>query len=210
MKSRRVLLVTTALLLVLPAVFGQESQTGTDAKKTTEASQASQVASHLERERAASSELTAGIPLKIQVVISEFDGAQKVASLPYSFNLLGTTIQNRREAHLRVGVRVPITTGANSFTYEDVGTKIDAMAIQRDDGAYRLDLTVNRSSVTVPMKGTDWKPGDTNPSTEPLIRSFQDEFTVIAKPGQTVEGTSAVDPVNGHVEKVEVTLNLAK
>lgn len=148
-------------------------------------------------------------PLKVQIVITEFDGTKEISRLPYSLNLLGTHIQNRKEAHLRFGVRVPISTGT-SYTYQDVGTNIDALALERDDGTYRLDLTVDRSSVTMPMNGADWKPGDTNPSTQPLIRSFKDDFTVVATPGHPVEGTSAVDPVTGHVVKVEVTLSVEK
>lgn len=149
-------------------------------------------------------------PLKVQIVITEFDGTKEISRLPYSLNLLGTHIQNRKDAHLRFGVRVPVASAGNSFTYQDVGTNIDAMALQRDDGTYRVDLTVDRSSVTMPMNGADWKPGDTNPSTQPLIRSFRDDFTIVATPGHTVQGTSAVDPVTGHVVKVEVTLSVEK
>jgi hypothetical protein len=203
MKAARVLLATTVLLVTLSPLYGQETQAGADAKKTTEKSGP-------ERAREGSNELTAGTPLKVQVVISEFDGNQKISTLPYSFNLLGTYVQNRKEAHLRLGVRVPISTGSNSFTYQDVGTNIDVAALQREDGRYRLELNVDRSSVSMPKEGTDWKPGDSNPSTEPLIRSFRDDFTVVASPGESVEGTSAVDPVTGHVLKVEVTLTAAK
>lgn len=151
-------------------------------------------------------------PLKVQIVITEFDGTKEISRLPYSLDLLGTHIQNRKEAHLRFGVRVPVATagGPGAFTYQDVGTNIDAMALQRDDGTYRLDLTVDRSSVTMPKDGADWKPGDTNPSSQPMIRSFRDDFTVVATPGHPLQGTSAVDPVTGHVVKVEVALSVEK
>jgi len=146
------------------------------------------------------------IPVKIQVVLTEFDGTQKISSLPYTLNMLA----GGRTAHLRFGVKVPIQVGSSTYTYQDVGTNLDAEADLREDGAYRLDLKVNRSSVTIPDKGTDWKPGQSYTSTEPLIRSFSDEFTVVVKDGQTVQGTSAVDPVTGHILKVDVTLNTLK
>jgi hypothetical protein len=150
------------------------------------------------------------IPVKVQVVLSEFDGTQTVSKLPYTLNMLAVGPHNLHAAHLRFGVRVPISTGSNQFTYQDVGTNIDGTALLRGEGEYRLDFTVDRSSVTVPDKGTDWKPGQSYATTQPLIRSFRDDFTVVMKNGQTVEGTSAVDPVTGHVLKVDVTLTVLK
>jgi len=204
MKSARIGLVLLVLMMAFP-LRGQDAASNTS-KTDQDASE-----KRREQERAAESDLQIkGTPLKVQVVITEFDGNQKISSLPYAVSMLGTYIQNRREAHLRLGVRVPVTNSQGSFSYQDVGTNIDATALQRDDGSFRVDLTVDRSSVIMPMKGTDWKPGEENPSSQPLIHSFRDDFTVVAKPGQTVEGTSAVDPVTGHVLKIEVTVNLAK
>jgi hypothetical protein len=150
------------------------------------------------------------IPVKVQLLLTEFDGNEKVSSLPYTLNMLATMPHNTHGAHLRFGVKVPISTGPGSFTYNNVGTNIDGNAVIRPDGAYRLDLTVERSIVTMPNNGTDWKPGQSYPSTEPLIRSFTDDFTVVMRDGQTIQGTSAVDPVTGHVLKVDVTLTVLK
>jgi len=201
----RILLAMLAVVLAMPSLYAQESEPKVQRAENLEVKNGKVINDSQEE-----------TPLKVQIVISEFDGTQKVSSLPYTLNMLGTALHNRHEAHLRFGVRVPILVGmgpqnSNSqITYDDVGTNIDAMAILRDDGAYRLDLTVDRSSVTVPGKGTDWKPGESNPGDQPLIRSFKDEFSLILKSGQTVEGTSAVDPVTGHVVKVEVTLTVTK
>jgi hypothetical protein len=202
MKSARIVLATVTLLAI-PCLYAQDADTKAPRTTQTDVKEKGQ-------DDDATAVLTAGNPIRVQIVISEFDGTQKISSLPYAFNMLGTTLKARKNARLRFGVRVPVSSGADSFTYQDVGTNIDCEALQRDDGTYRLDLTVDRSSITMPMKSTDWKPGETNPSTQPLIRSFRDDFTVVAKPGQTIEGTSAVDPVSGHVVKVEVTLNALK
>jgi hypothetical protein len=204
MKSARILLAVLAMLTAFPPAYGQDAET--TVKKTSQAD-----VKEKGREIATvTNDQPPETPLKVQIVFTEFDGTQKISSLPYTLNMLGTEMRNRKEAHLRFGVRVPVTTGANTFTYQDVGTNIDVLALQRDTGEYRLDLSVDRSSVTTPQKGTDWKPGDSNPSTEPLIRSFRDDFTVVLKNGQSVEGTSAVDPATGHVVKVEVTLTVMK
>ena len=151
------------------------------------------------------------VSLKVQIVLAEFDGKQEISSLPYTLYMLGAS-HNRRDAKLRYGVKVPISND-NQLTYQDVGTNIDCSAFPRDDGGYRLDFTIERSSVSMPGQGgkeMDWKPGDNAPSHQPLIRSFRDEFTLVMKNGQTVEGTSAVDPVTGHVQKVTVTLDVLK
>ncbi|HKS80494.1 MAG TPA: hypothetical protein VJR23_03235 [Candidatus Acidoferrales bacterium] len=151
------------------------------------------------------------VSLKVQIVLAEFDGKQEISSLPYTLYLLGTA-HSRRDAKLRYGVKVPISAG-NGFTYQDVGTNIDCGDVPLDDGSYRLDFTIDRSSVSMPGengKEQDWKPGENVPSPQPLIRSFRDEFSLIMKNGQTVEGTSAVDPVTGHVQKVTVTLEVMK
>ena len=150
------------------------------------------------------------VPVKVQIVLSEFNGTQKISSLPYSLNMLATGPRDRHFVYLRLGVRVPISTSSNQITYQDVGTNIDGAATLNGNDEYRLDFTVDRSSVTVPDKGTDWKPGQSYSTTAPLIRSFRDDFKVIVKNGQTIEGTSAVDPVTGHVLKVDVTLTVLK
>jgi hypothetical protein len=158
-------------------------------------------------------ETTSEVPLKLQVVLSEFDGTHKVSSLPYSMDILGTGLRDRRTAHLRYGLRVPITAGENQIVYQDVGTNIDCTAIQREDGTYRLDLTVERSSVSVPGSNeteTAWKPGSSAPTRSPTLLSFRDEFTVVARLGQTVEGTSAADPLTGHVLRIDVTVTALK
>jgi hypothetical protein len=163
------------------------------------------------QEKPAQSAPEVEVSLKVRIVLAEFDGKQEISSLPYTLYLLGAT-HNRRDAKLRYGVKVPISN-ENQLTYQDVGTNIDCSDVPLDDGSYRLDFTIERSSVSMPGqngKEEDWKPGDNAPSHQPLIRSFRDEFTLIMKNGQTVEGTSAVDPVTGHVQKVTVTLDVLK
>ena len=156
------------------------------------------------------------VPIKVQIVLTEFDGNQKISSLPYTLDMLGTGQHNQHRAFLRFGVRVPIVTGGvpggnQQYTYQDVGTNLDCTTIQRDDGEYRLDLGIDRSSVSMPdSKVSGLKAGESILGSQPLIRSFREELTLVIKSGQTIEGTSAVDPVTGHVLKVEVTLTVLK
>ncbi len=203
MGTKRLILTGLAVLLLLPCLSAQEVETKDKEKK--------------DKATTVVTDESVQVPLKVQVVLTEFDGTQKISNFPYTLDVLGTGPHSRSDAHLRYGVRVPISTGSSGggqvsqFTYQDIGTNIDCHATQRDDGEYQLDFKIDRSSVSMPgSSGKDWKPGDTNPSSQPLIRSFRDEFTVVVKNGQTVEGTSAVDPITGHVQKVEVTLTVLK
>lgn len=198
MRLAQILLAMIALVVALPSAYGQGGA-DTSAGKTAQGDTKDKTNEN-------KTVTYPSTPLRVQVTIDEFNGTEKISSLPYSLNVL-----NHSAARLRLGVKVPVTSGQSGFTYQDVGTDIDIASVnQREDGTYEVDLTVDRSSVSIPMKGTDWKPGDTNPSTQPLIRSFRDDFRVVVKPAQTVEGTSAVDPVTGHVLKVEVTLSIPK
>jgi hypothetical protein len=206
MKRTRILLATLIFLVVLPSLFGQdvERKDMKDKEKGKETVVVKDSASP-------------DVPVKVQILLTEFDGAQKISSLPYTIYTLASAPHSREHnAHLRFGVKVPITTSAGSgsqFTYQDVGTNIDCAALQFGDEQYSLDLTIERTSVSTRGAGgeeLEWKPGNENPGPQPLLRSFRDNFMLIMRDGHTMEGTSAVDPVTGHVLKVEVTLNVLK
>ena len=75
------------------------------------------------------------VPLRLQVVISKYQGDKKISSLPYTVSVNS----DRARASLRMGGQVPIVTtvtvgqGAEakqqpSVQYRDVGTSIDVVA----------------------------------------------------------------------------------
>ena len=156
------------------------------------------------------------VPLKIQVVFSEFDGEKKVSSLPY------TVPVNAREeerpidqSRLRMGIRVPIVLRAkeSQVQYMDVGTDIDCWAQPMDDGRFRLNLSLRRSSVYSPgpeKKPIEWAPGEQPLADQPIVRQFSGSFDLLLRDGQTMQTTMATDPVSGRVVKVDVTLNVVK
>jgi hypothetical protein len=205
MRHMRIVIVALVALLALPALFAQDVESAKikDKEKSKETVVVKEAP-------------VPDVPLKVQILLTEFDGTKKVASLPYTIYTLASSRPNQHNAHLRFGVKVPIAmsaVGSSQFTYQDVGTNIDCSAQEFDDGQYNLDFTVERTSVS--MRGADgeeseWKPGNENPGPQPLLRSFRDNFTLVMRDGHTMEGTSAVDPVTGHILKVEVTLNVLK
>ena len=140
-------------------------------------------------------------PLKVQVVFSEYDGDKKISNLPYSFTVNADERRARPGSQIRDGVRLPVTTGKDQLTYMDIGTNVDCSASQQEDGRFKLQMTVERSSI---LKDT------ASGSTNPAVRQFKAEMNPILRDGQTVESVASTDPLNGHTYRVSVTLNVAK
>ena len=91
-----------------------------------------------------------------------------------------------------------------SYQYTDIGTNIDCGTAVINDGRFRVDLTIDDSSVypedQVRTSNTD----------RPSFRSFRATNSMVLKDGQTTQFTSAVDKVTGIVTKVDVTLTVVK
>jgi hypothetical protein len=212
MKSLRILLAAFAALIAFTPAHAQDTETAeTKVKKADHADVKDKNGQDVS---ATVGEKFAQVPLKIQIVITEFDGTQKISSLPYTLHTVATGFENRRgRDNLRFGVRVPIATDSSGkISYEEVGTNIDCNAIMLSDAQYSMDFIIERSSVVSPSTGKeiDWKVGQTNVGTQPMIRHFSDQFVVVMRDGQTTEGVSAADPATGHLLKVEVTLTVVK
>lgn len=136
-------------------------------------------------------------PLKVQLLLTKFDGEKKVVSLPYTLPCNA----DDRASQLRMGIEVPVMTAAKdgppAYQYKNVGTNIDCKASTLDDGRYRLEMGVEHSSVYS-------TPEDA--ARPPLFRTFRTSFVPVLRDGQTQQYTVATDPVSGEVVKVEVTL----
>jgi hypothetical protein len=158
------------------------------------------------------------VPLKVQVVVSRYQGEKKTSSLPYTLSVNNDHMLSR----LRMGSKVAVLTlprppGAaedknvppGSFTYQDVGTNIDCFALSTDDGRFRIEITIQDTSV--------YSQGQPNPQGEtptlkdiPTFRTFTSSQTLILRDGQTTQFTTATDRVSGEVTKVDVTLTVVK
>jgi hypothetical protein len=141
-------------------------------------------------------------PLRIQVVFTEFDGEKKVSSLPYTFTVNADERRTRPSSQVRNGARIPVSTDKDKFTYLDIGTNIDCSAMLQDDGRFKLTMNVERSSIAPESTGS--------PTSSPVLHQFRAETNPVLKDGQTVETIVSTDPLNGHVYRVAVTLNVVK
>jgi hypothetical protein len=154
--------------------------------------------------------------LRVQVMVSKYQGEKKISSLPYSLSV----DTDRRPATLRMGAQVPIVTTSSTppssdgksatplqqVTYKDVGTNIDCVAQPIDsDGRYKLDITVEDSSVYTQEGQNAMRPGD-----HPSFRSFRASNSLLLRDGQSAQFTTGTDKVSGEVVKVDVTLTVVK
>ena len=169
-----------------------------------------------EKPAAAPAPAPAGPPVsvKVQLVLSRYEGDKKVSSMPY---ILQLTANEATMTNLRMGTDVPVASGQGpAFNYRPVGTNIDCRAETVGDGTYKLHVTVSDSSVRFPEREKTG-PGvagvevaDTGASAAPAFRSFTAKFVLLIRDGQTAQYTSATDPASGEVLKVDATLNVLK
>jgi hypothetical protein len=166
-------------------------------------------------------------PIKVQVVISRYQGDKKISSLPYGLSVTGggggvdraiTGPEFVGRANLRMGTKIPVmmVTPApvvdgqklpqiGPVQYQDVGTNIDCAVWAMADGRFRVEVSIDDSSVYPAEKDT---PGAVRGS--PSFRSFRASDAMLLKDGATGQFTTATDKVSGEVVKVDVTLTVVK
>jgi hypothetical protein len=142
--------------------------------------------------------------LTIGLVVSEFDGKQKISSLPYEFVVSTKT----RDSSGRFGARIPIEIGGKDekITYLDLGTNYDCTAHLLKDGRYELSISLERSTLAE-ADGSLSKP-QTN--TVPRMHQFRTGFAVALRDGESVLASSGTDPLTGHTWQVDVNLKVLK
>jgi hypothetical protein len=147
------------------------------------------------------------VPLKIQLVLSRYQGEKKLSSVPYTLSVTANEVSGN--ARVRMGVQVPVPSGSGgSYSYKDLGTNIDCSAMSGTDGHFKVLLTVTDSSVYF----TDQEPSRTVPgvSGTPAFRTFNSTFTTWLRDGQSSTYTSVTDQIGGQVLKIDATLNVLK
>lgn len=185
MKSRKKLAALAGALLVLAvSVYGQENAKPTADQRT---------------------------PLKITIILHEFNDKQEIATLPYELSVSAFAGPEKTRGSGRVGTRIPVVTEKGSFTYIDIGTSYDCVVSALGDGRFRVETTIDRSSVAGPDgKDSRAKAIPAESSENPRINSLRLAFDVMLRDGESQEASTATDPLTGHVWKVEVRLKVLK
>lgn len=163
----------------------------------------------------------AATALKVTVVLSRYQGEKRVSSMPYVLGVTAGATAPGPKTTLRMGTAVPVimtvfgggdgkTIPQSSYNYRDVGTNIDCTAWGEETtaGLFQVSLTITDSSIGLdPSKKTGAQ--GVVPDI-PSFRNFNSSFTALLRDGQTMQYTSATDPVTGDLMKIDVTLNLMK
>lgn len=148
--------------------------------------------------------------LKIDFLLTEYNGQQTISNTAYHLGMEAGPDQ--REGKIRMGVKVPVAQGNNDFQYMLIGTDIDCAVKTLGDGSYDLHLIISRSSIYAETSNGSQAQAETpHPiGTHPVIQQFSTDFPLNMHDGETAEGTSATDPFSGHVLKINVTLHVVK
>jgi hypothetical protein len=169
------------------------------------------------KESASERSAVPGVALRVQIVISRYQGDKKLASFPYA--VVATT--GGGPTRMRLGVDTPVaTTSASegkqttSIQYRTVGTNIDCQARDWGEGRYLLNIGVENSSALPfekgPSSGGNPPSVDANPTGSPLFRRFDTNVGVLLRDGQSVQTVASTDPVTGEVVKIDVTMNVVR
>lgn len=148
-------------------------------------------------------------PVKVDVVLSRYEGDKKVSSLPFTLWVNG----NDSGASLRMGmdVAIPSTSdGKPVVSYRNIGTSIDCSANSVDGGRFQLNLSVQDSSIYNPDLGPGAGAKTGGVTGYPAFRTFTSNNRVILRDGQSAQYTVATDKVSGEVLKVDVTMTVIK
>ena len=140
-------------------------------------------------------------PLKVQIVVSRYQGEKKISSLPYTLSV--TAGVGRTSANIRMGAQVPVPA-AGSVQYRDVGTNIDCEAQALEDGRFRLQISVDDSSVYAEERPSAATSGS------PSFRAFRAIDSMVLRDGGTSQFTTATDKLSGEIVKIDVTLTVVK
>jgi hypothetical protein len=149
--------------------------------------------------------------VKVQVVLSRYEGDRKTSSLP--FTLLATA--NGDRAQVRAGGRFAVEQAtvadnkpATSFQYVDVGTNIDCGVKTAENGKFSVFLSINDSSVI--DRQTPARAGGAGLPNLPTFRNFNYTNSILLKDGESKQFVAASDKVSGDVVKIDVTVNVEK
>lgn len=167
------------------------------------------------------------VPLRVQIVISRYQGEKRVSNLPYILTVNandGVVTPDGRFtpfniARLRTGANIPVPAMATPkeltpgpgpigpVQYKSIGTNIDCTARSTDDGRFRVEISIEDTSVYADGQTADGVPKF---SDIPSFRTFQSGNTVILRDGQSTQFTAAADKVSGEITKVDVTISVEK
>ena len=141
------------------------------------------------------------IPMKLQIVISKYEGDRKTSSLPYT----ALVTANGDRINLQANANVPYTSSTGVISYTNIGTTIDC-TVTTDSGRFKVALSLHDNSPIV-LKAT---PANAKLPDAAAYGNFNYTGSITMKEGETKQIISSSDRTTGEVVKVDVTLTLDK
>jgi hypothetical protein len=165
---------------------------------------------------------TALVPVRVQVVISRYRNDKVLSSIPYMLTVNASENPSPIQdlACVRMGVEVPMPVAVappsdakpsspaathGAVQYRALGTNIDCSVQILGEGRFRLNLTIEESSLY-----SDEDKALLTSGANPVLRSFRFTDVLLLKDGQLEQVTSAPDRISGEVVKVNATLSVLK
>jgi len=159
--------------------------------------------------------------LMVEITVNRLRDGKRLSSIPYTL----AVAPDGPRSTLRIGGEVPIptptftpnakepnTNALSSFSYRSVGTSIDVQATSVAEGGYRLNVTLEESSVYPPDEAA--KTGMTSPkaigSGAPAFRSLRASNAFTIRDAQTVEFTAGSDLISGETARISVKMAVVK
>ena len=143
--------------------------------------------------------------IKLQVVLSRYDGDKKLSSFPYTLSLVPGVTGN-----IRAGAEIAVPTTSmsgdktmTSYTLQQVGSQIDATVTPTPDGKFNLKLSVtDRSLVTGAPAAQGGMPNI------PSFRNMISTSQAIMSSGETMQFTASSDRAANETFRIDVTLTV--
>jgi hypothetical protein len=110
---------------------------------------------------------------RLDFTVKELEGGKVVNARSYS-----TSLSNQKgdSVSIRTGDKVPIVTGKDQVSYQDVGVNFDCNSLKLVDNQVALHINTTISSVVADVQGK--APGESSPGA-PLIRNTSWGSTVL-------------------------------
>ncbi len=141
----------------------------------------------------------AAIPAyKLAFSIYELQDGKKINQREYN---MVAQADNRGGNKLKIGSKIPIETGSDSYTYTDVGFELDCSAAETVNNKLAVSVEINISNFAIPEQNV-------NPRTaggRPVLRFVTQRVRALLTPGKPQIITSMDDVNSTKRMQVEVT-----
>jgi hypothetical protein len=132
-------------------------------------------------------------PYRLDFTLNELEAGKKINTRHCSMNLTAGSTNE-----IKIGTRVPVSTGGSQFQYMDVGTNIWANLREIGDD---LQLEVRSDVSNLDMSSTR----DHSTNSAPIVRQIQLNGKTLLVAGKTITVGAIDDPNSNHEFQLEVT-----